>query len=119
MNWSEGWLTVGTARLALRDYKEALLAFLHVPVYTPDRALLMSPALLGSAEALIGLDDGPRAQAALKKLLADYPNSAEAATARERLQMLQARPPKRGGRLTFRPVVSNFFSLTRLIPPLK
>lgn len=93
----EGWLTVGTARLALRDYKEALLAFLHVPVYTPDRTLLMSRALLGSAEALIGLDDAPRAQAALKKLLADYPNSAEAATARERLQMLQARPPKRAG----------------------
>ena len=91
----EGWLAVGSARLALRDYKDALLAFLHVPVYAPDRALLMPPALLGSAKAYLGLDDKPRAQTTLKQLLADYPNSPEAVEARDRLQKLQtlARKP--------------------------
>ncbi len=84
----EGWLAVGSARLALRDYKDALLAFLHVPVYAPDRALLMPPALLGSARAYIGLEDKPRAQSALQRVIADYPNSTEATEARDRLQKL-------------------------------
>ena len=93
----EAWLTVGSAHLALRDYKDALLAFLHVPVYAPDKALLMPAALLGSAGAYVGLDDTPRAQAALKELLASYPNSPEAALARDRLQKLTARPPRAAG----------------------
>ena len=86
----EGWLVVGSARLALRDDKGALLAFLHVPVYAPDRALLMPPALLGSAKAYFELGDKPRAQAALQRLIADYPHSAEATEARDRLQKLAA-----------------------------
>ncbi len=93
----EGWLAVGSAHLALRDYKEALLAFLHVPVYAPDRALLMAPALLGSGRAYVGLEDKARAQEALKQLLADYPASAEAAEAKERLQKLEKVPPKPAG----------------------
>ena len=91
---AEAWLTVGSAHLALREYREALLAFLHVPVYTPERALLMPPALLGSAEAYNGLEDGQRAQAALKELVAAYPNAPEAAEARNRLQKISARAPK-------------------------
>ena len=90
----DGWLAVGSAQLALRNYREALLAFLHVPVYTPDRPLLMAPALLGSGKAYIGLDDKTRAQTTLKQLLADYPNAAEATEARDRLQKLEALPPK-------------------------
>ena len=93
----EAWLTIGSARLALREYKDALLAFLHVPVYAPDKALLMPPALLGSAGAYTGLDDVPRAQEVLKELLASYPNSPEAAQAKDRLQKLAARPPKPAG----------------------
>ena len=93
----EAWLTVGSAHLALREYKDALLAFLHVPVYAPDKASLMPPALLGSASAYAGLDDVPRAQNVLKELLASYPTSPEAAQAKERLQKLVARPPKPAG----------------------
>ena len=91
---AEAWLTVGQAKLALRDYKDALLAFLHVPVYTPDRVLLMPPAMLGSAGAYLGLDDGQRAQAALQEMMTAYPNSPEAAEAKDRLQKLAARQPK-------------------------
>ena len=86
----EAWLTVGQARLALRDYKAALLAFLHVPVYAPERTLLMPQALLGSAGAYRGLDDGQRAETALKQLIASYPTSPEATEARDRLQKISA-----------------------------
>ena len=94
---SEAWLTVGSAHLALHDFKDALIAFLHIPVYSPDRALLMPPALLGSANAYLGLDDGQRAQGALKELVAAYPNTPEAAEARDRLQKMSARAPKPAG----------------------
>ena len=90
----EGWLAIGSARLALRQYKEALLAFLHTPVYTPNRVLLMPPALLGSAKAYAGIEDDRRAQTALNELLATYPNSSEAAEAKDLLQKLQSRRPK-------------------------
>ncbi len=86
----EGWLAVGSAHLALRDYKDALLAFLHVPVYVPDHALLMPAALLGSAKAYVGLVDKLHAQSALQRLVTDYPNAPEAAEARDRLQKLAA-----------------------------
>ncbi len=94
---TEGWLTAGQARLALRDYRAALLAFLHVPVYTPDRAPLMAPALLGCANAYVGLDDGQRAQTTLKELIAAYPGSPEAARAKDRLKAIASPTPKPSG----------------------
>ena len=94
---TEGWLIAGQARLAQRDYRAALLAFLHVPVYTPDKAFLMAPALLDSANAFIGLEDGQRAQSALKDLIAAYPNSPEAARGRDRLKAIAAPAPKSEG----------------------
>ena len=93
----DAWLTAGQAHLGLRDFKPALLAFLHVPVYTPDRAGLMAPALLGSASAYLGVDDGQRAQNALKELIATYPSSPEASEAKSRLQRLAAHLPKPSG----------------------
>jgi tetratricopeptide (TPR) repeat protein len=86
----EAWLNIGAAHLALRNYKPALLAYLHVPVYSPDRAQLMPPALLGSAAALVALEDKTRAQETLKKLIAAYPASPEAAEAKKRFQKLAA-----------------------------
>lgn len=94
---SEAWLTIGLARLALHDYRPALLAFLHVSVFTPEQTLLMPPALLGSAGAYVGLEDISRAQAALKQLTETYPDSPEAADAKTRLQKLAARGPKPSG----------------------
>ena len=94
---SEAWLAVGSAHLGLRDYQEAELAFLHVPVYTPDQVLLMPPALLGSASAFVGLGDGQRAQTALKQLIASYPNSPEAAEAKTRLQKFPVTAHKPAG----------------------
>ena len=85
----EAWLTMGAANLALGRDKAALLAYLHVPVYVPERALFMAPALLGSAVAYTRLDDKARARDTLQQLLKDYPNAREAAEAKDRLQKLR------------------------------
>ncbi len=84
----EAWLGMGAADLALGRNKAALLAYLHVPVYVPERALVMAPALLGSAVAYGRLNDNPRAKESLEQLVAAYPNSREAAEARDRLHAL-------------------------------
>ncbi len=94
---SEAWLAIGSAHLALRSYRDALLAFLHVPVYTPERGFLMPPALLGSAGSYAGIDDEPHERAALQELIAKYPDSPEAVEAKPRLQKLAKRTPKPPG----------------------
>ena len=84
----EAWLNMGAANLALNRNKDALLAYLHVPVYVLDRALFMAPALLGSSIAYVRLDDKTRARDALQQLINAYPNSREVAEAKDRLQKL-------------------------------
>ena len=93
------WLQVGAAHLARREFKPALLAYLHIPVYTPERARLMPAALLGSARAYLGLEDKQRAEVALNELLTAYPTTAEAAEARQQLPKLSGRAanPTPGG----------------------
>ena len=90
----EAWLSMGAANLALNRNKAALLAYLHVPVYVPDRALFVPPALLGSSIAYVRLDDKTRARDALQQLIANYPNAREAAEAKDRLQKLGGTPAK-------------------------
>ena len=86
---AEAWLNVGAAKLAQRKYQEALLAYLHVPVYTPDRTALLPNSMLGSAIAYQGMDDKTRAEAAFNELIAKYPTSPEAADAKTRLQKMK------------------------------
>lgn len=90
----EAWLAMGAANLALGKDKDALLAYLHVPVYVPERALVMAPALLGSAVAYGRLNDNPRAKDALQQLVAAYPNSREATEAKDRLRVLSGSKAK-------------------------
>ncbi len=85
---AEAWLNVGAAKLAQRDFRDALLAYLHIPVYNPERANFMPTALLGSAVAYVGLDDKTRAESTLKDLIARFPNSPEAGDAKARLKKL-------------------------------
>ena len=93
---SEAWLAMGSANLALGRNKAALLAYLHVPVYVPERALVMAPALLGSAVAYGRLNDNTRARESLQELVATYPNSREATEAKDRLRTLDG--PKAKGK---------------------
>ena len=69
----EAWLTAGEANLALGRNKLALLSYLHVPVYVPERALFMAPALLGSAVAYGRLEDKTHARESLQQLITVYP----------------------------------------------
>ena len=87
------WLQIGAAHLARREFKPALLAYLHVPVYTPERARLMPTALLGSARAYLGLQDKTRAEASLNELVSTYPAAPEAAEAKQQLQQLNGPAP--------------------------
>ena len=85
---ADAWLNIGAARMGQRDYRDAALAYLHVPVYTPDRTNLMPAALLGSGAAFVGLDDKGRAVNTFQDLIARFPNSPEAADAKNRLRKL-------------------------------
>lgn len=82
------WIDQGAASLGRRDYKAALLAYLRVPVYAPERARFMPAALLGSARAYLGLDDKHRAEGSLNQLLSSYPTAAEAVEARQQLERI-------------------------------
>ncbi len=83
---ASAWLIAGQAELARKNYRAALLAFLHVPVFFPDQKVAMPTALLGSARAFEGMEDFARAKDALDKLVADYPGSPEATESKEDLK---------------------------------
>jgi tetratricopeptide (TPR) repeat protein len=84
----EAWVRRGDALLAQRQWDNAVLAYLHVPVFHEDQERWMPPALLGSARAFRSLDDPERAKRSLNDLIAQYPKSAEAELARAELQKL-------------------------------
>ncbi len=87
------WVQLGAARLSRREFKPALIAYLHVPIYTPDLARLMPTALLGTARAYLGLEDKHRAEDTLNELLSAYPAAPEATEARQQLQKLNGHSP--------------------------
>jgi TolA-binding protein len=85
---ADAWVTKGNVLLAQKDWDDALLAFLRVPVFYRDEKLFMPPALLGSARAYRRLDDIEHAKRSLKDLIAAFPKSSEAAIAQTELQKL-------------------------------
>ena len=85
---ADAWVTKGNVLLAQKQWDAALLAFLRVPVFYRDEKLYMPPALLGSARAYRFLEDKERAKKTLDELIASFPKSAEAATAKTELQKL-------------------------------
>ena len=85
---ADAWVTKGNVLLAQKQWDAALLAFLRVPVFYREEKLYMPPALLGSARAYRFLEDKERAKKTLDELIASFPRSAEAATAKTELQKL-------------------------------
>ena len=85
---ANAWVSKGDALLAQKNADEALLAYLHVPVFYYEEKQFMPAALLGSARAYRRLDDNNRAQKSLNELLTNYPQSAEAAVAQTELKKL-------------------------------
>lgn len=92
-------VNLGQSQLALKQYDSALLSFLQIPVFYPRQKMLLPQAMLGSGRAYFGLEDLPRAKAALAELLKDHPSSPQAAAARAELEKIAIRekdlaPPK-------------------------
>ncbi|MBA3961323.1 MAG: tetratricopeptide repeat protein [Chthoniobacterales bacterium] len=85
---AEAWVKKGDALLAQRTWDDAVLAYLHVPVFYQDEKLWMPPALLGSSRAFRGLEDLDRAKKSLNDLTAQFPKSAQADLARTELKKL-------------------------------
>ncbi len=77
-----------TRFLNQRQWDDAVLAYLHVPVFYADEKRWMPPALLGSARALRGLGDLEGAKRSFNDLTAKFPKSAQAEIARAELKKL-------------------------------
>ena len=89
----------GQTLLARKEWEDALLAFLNVPVFYPGERVLVPQALLGAGRAHFGMDDLPRAKTILQEVLATYANAPEAKLARAELDLIARRekalaPPK-------------------------
>ncbi len=86
---AEAWMDKGDAYAGMKQWDDALLAYLHIPVFYQDETALVPPALLGSARAYRRIDDPTRAKKTFNDLIASYPNSPEAALASAELKKLQ------------------------------
>jgi tetratricopeptide (TPR) repeat protein len=85
----EAWLHKGDAYAGLKQWDDALLAYLHIPVFYSDETGLVPPALLGSARAYRRIDDPTRAKKTFNDLISSYPGSPEAALAATELHKLE------------------------------
>jgi tetratricopeptide (TPR) repeat protein len=85
---ANAWVAKGDALLAQKDWNDALLAYLHVPVFYQDERMFQPAALLGSGRAYRRLNDMNRAKRALNELLIAFPQSAEATVAQTELKKL-------------------------------
>ncbi len=81
----------GECLLATKEWEEAVLAFLRVPVFYPGEKVLLPQVLLGRGRAHFGMDDLPAAKAALEELIKTYPGSAEAKQAAAELEKITRR----------------------------
>jgi hypothetical protein len=85
---ANAWIAKGDVLLAQKDWDDALLAYLHVPVFYPDEKIFQPAALLGSGRAYRRLNDTDRAKRSLNELLTAFPQSAEATAAQAELKKL-------------------------------
>jgi tetratricopeptide (TPR) repeat protein len=85
---ANAWIAKGDILLAQKDFDEALMAYLHVPIFFSDEKLFQPAALLGSGRAYRRLNDKDRARKSFNELIASFPQSAEAAVAQTELKRL-------------------------------
>jgi tetratricopeptide (TPR) repeat protein len=86
---AEAWLYKGDAFAGLKQWDDALLAYLHIPVFYGDETGLLPHAMLGSARAYRRVDDPARAKKTFNELIAAYPNSPEATVAANELRKIK------------------------------
>ena len=81
----------GECLLVKKEWEDAVLAFLQVPVFYPGEKVLLPQALLGRGRAHFGMDDLAAAKATLEELLKTYPATAEAKLAEAELEKITRR----------------------------
>jgi tetratricopeptide (TPR) repeat protein len=82
------WLNKGHCHLGLKQWEQAILAYLRLPVFFSDQRLLIPQAQLGAARAMAGLGDTASAAAKYEEIISSYPKSAEAGLAKTELEKL-------------------------------
>lgn len=86
---AQAWFYEGVGLSSLRRWEPAILAYLHVPVLYPEQKLLVPQAMLGGAQAMIGLQDRKSAKDELEEVVKNYPSSPQAGVATTELQKLE------------------------------
>jgi len=86
---ADAWTKKGDLLFAEKKWDEALIAYLHVPIFFPDEKISLPPALLGSARSYSRLDDNEHAQKTLAELIQTFPKSAEATAAQAEIQKIR------------------------------
>jgi nucleotide-binding universal stress UspA family protein len=74
-------LALGRALLLTKDYPASIRAFLTIRVFYPSLALLQPVALMGAANAYVGLNDPNREMLTLKEIEKRFPGSMQSAEA--------------------------------------
>jgi tetratricopeptide (TPR) repeat protein len=81
----------GESHLALKQYDEAVISFLQVPVFYPYEKMVAPQALLGSGRAFFAMEDFARARDALDQVVKSYGSTPQAREAQAELDKLTKR----------------------------
>jgi tetratricopeptide (TPR) repeat protein len=80
---------MGQARLDLKQWEDALLAFLQIPVLYPDQKQFLPKALLGAGKAYVNLLDTTRAKASFTEVTTKFASAPEAEEAKAELKRIE------------------------------
>lgn len=86
---ADAWMFAGEHLAAQGNQREALLAYLRIPVFYPGREVSLAGARLGAARAYLALEDPIRARQSLRDLLSQLPNTPQAPEARRLLTQVE------------------------------
>jgi tetratricopeptide (TPR) repeat protein len=81
-------ISKGESHLGLKQWEDALLSFLQIPVFHPEKKLLLPSSLLGTGRAYFGIQDLPRAKDTLDELIKNFGGTAEAVAAKTELEKI-------------------------------
>lgn len=90
-NFAAAYIVKGQCLLAAKQWEDALLSFLEVPVFYPGETLELPESLLGVGRAHFGMDNFTDARNALNELIKTYAASREASEAKAELERIARR----------------------------
>ncbi len=82
---AEAWKLKGDLMTARKQWDDALMAYLRVPVFYREQTIILPAALLGSGRAYRRLGDNERARRTANDLIVAFPKSPEAVLAQKEL----------------------------------